>query len=87
MCALYFLWMVWQAITPISMHRAPATPPGESHEKCVVVEGVGDAVFVQVVSQVVVEAGGDIPVHGLQLDEHQRQAVDEADQVVTVLYA
>ena len=31
--------------------------------------------------QVVVEAGADVPVDRLQLDEDQRQAVDEADQI------
>ena len=45
------------------------------------VEGVGDAVLGQVVGQVVVEAGADVPVDRLQLDEDQRQAVDEAHQI------
>ena len=47
----------------------------------VVMEGVGDDVLVQVVAQVAVEAGADVLVDRLQLDEHQRQAVDEADEV------
>ena len=50
-------------------------------EEGVVVEGVGDDVLVQVVAQVAVEAGADVLVDRLQLDEDQRQAVDEADQV------
>ena len=45
------------------------------------VEGVGDDVLVQVVAQVVVEAGADVLVDRLQLDEDQRQAVDEADEI------
>ena len=44
-------------------------------------EGVGDDVFVHVVGQVVIEALADVPVDRLQLDEDQRQAVDEADQI------
>ena len=36
---------------------------------------------VQVIGQVVVEAGADVPIDRLQLDEDQRQAVDEADEV------
>ncbi len=51
------------------------------HEQGVVVEGVGDAVLVQIVGKVVVESGADVPIDGLELDEDQRQAVDEADQV------
>ena len=45
------------------------------------VEGVGDDVLVHVVAQVVVEAGADVLVDRLQLDEDQRQAVDEADEI------
>ena len=44
-------------------------------------EGVGDDVLVQVVAQVAVEAGADVLVDRLQLDEDQRQAVDEADEI------
>ena len=51
------------------------------HEEGVVVEGMGDHVLVQVVAQVVVEAGADVLVHRLELDEYQRQPVDEADEV------
>src|SRR5437867_13020789 len=35
------------------------------HQKGVVVKGVGNAVLVQIVSQVVVKAGADVPVDGL----------------------
>ena len=41
------------------------------HQEGVVVEGVGNAVLVQIVGQVVVEAGADVPVDGLQLDKDQ----------------
>jgi hypothetical protein len=51
------------------------------HQESVVMECVGDAVLMQVVAQVIVEAGADVAVNGLQLDEDDRQAVDEADQV------
>ena len=44
-------------------------------------EGMGDDVLVQVVAQVAVEAGADVLVDRLQLDEDQRQAVDEADEI------
>ena len=36
---------------------------------------------VQVVREVVVEAGPDVPVDRLEFDEHQRQPVDEAHEV------
>jgi hypothetical protein len=51
------------------------------HQEGVVVKSVGDAVFGQVIGEVVVETGAYIPVDGLQLDEHQRQPIHEADQV------
>jgi hypothetical protein len=38
-------------------------------------------VLVQVVGEVLVEAGADVAVDGLQLDEDERQAVDEAHEV------
>ena len=44
-------------------------------------EGVGDDVLVHVVGEVVVEALADVLVDRLQLDEDQRQAVDETDQI------
>ena len=48
-------------------------------QKGVVVEGMGDDVFVHVVGEVVVESLANVPVDCLQLDEDQRQAVDKAD--------
>ena len=45
------------------------------------VEGVRDDVLVHVVAQVAVEAGADVLVDGLQLDEDERQAVDETDEI------
>ena len=50
-------------------------------EKGVVVERVIDAGFAEVVGQVVVETGPHVQIDGFELDEHQRQAVDEADQI------
>ena len=47
----------------------------------VVVEGVRDDVFVHVVAQVAVKAGANVLVDGLEFDEDQRQAVDEADEI------
>ena len=44
-------------------------------------EGMGDDVLVHVVGEVVVEPLSDVPVDRLQLDEDQRQPVDETDQV------
>ena len=44
-------------------------------------EGVGDDVLVHVVGKVVVESLADVLVDRLQLDEDQRKAVDEADQI------
>ena len=51
------------------------------HQKGVVMKGVGDAVLGQVVGKVVVEAGADVAIHRLQLDEDQRQAIHETHQV------
>src|SRR5262245_56096575 len=51
------------------------------HQEGAVVKGMGNAVLVQIVGQVVVEAGADVPVDGLQLDKDQRQAVDKAHEV------
>src|SRR5262249_15828981 len=51
------------------------------HQKGVVVKGVGNAALVQIVGQVVVEAGADVPIDGLQLDKDQRQAIDKAHEV------
>lgn len=44
-------------------------------------EGMSDAVLVQVIGEVVVEAGADVFVYRLQLDKHEWQAIDEADEV------
>ena len=44
-------------------------------------EGVRDDALVHVVGEVVVEALADVLVNGLQLDEDQREAVDETDQI------
>ena len=69
-------------VLPLARDRAVAgLVPIAHHEQGVVVEGVGDAVLAQVVGEVVVEAGADVPIDGLELDEDQRQTVDEADQV------
>ena len=54
-------------------------------EKRVVMEGVRDTVFVQIVGQVFVETAADILVYCLQFDEHQRQPIDETDQVCTAI--
>ena len=51
------------------------------HEKGVVMEGVGDAVLGEIVGQVFVESGADVPVHRFQLDEDQRQTIHKADQI------
>ena len=50
-------------------------------QESVVMEGMGDDVLVHVVGEVVFEAFADISVDRLQLDEGQRQAVYETDQV------
>ena len=51
------------------------------HEESVVMEGVVDAGLAEVVGQVVVETGPHVQIDGFEFDEHQRQAVDEADQI------
>ena len=45
------------------------------------VEGLSNYVLVHVVAQVAVEPCTDVLVDGLQLDEDQREAVDEADEI------
>ncbi len=50
-------------------------------QKGVVVEGMGDDVLVHIVAQIAVETGADVLVDRLQLDEDQRQSVDEADEI------
>ena len=69
-------------MVPLARDRAVASLVAIAHYKeGVVVEGVGDAVLIQVVGEVVVEAGADVPIDSLELDEDQWQTVDEADQV------
>ena len=55
--------------------------PVRNDQEGVVMEGMGDDVLVQVVGEVVVEALADVPIDRLQLDEDQRQPVDETDQI------
>ena len=45
------------------------------------VKGVRHHVLVHVIAQIAVKPGADVFVNRLQLDEHQRQAVDETHQV------
>src|SRR5437016_328728 len=40
-----------------------------------------NAVVAQVIREIVVEAGANVSVHRLQLDEDQREAVDEAHKI------
>ncbi len=44
-------------------------------------ECMGDDVLVHVVAQVAIETRTDVLIDRLQLDEDERQAIDEADQV------
>ena len=67
---------------PLAGDRAVAGAVAVRHDQeGVVMEGVGDDGLVHVVGEVVVEALADVPVDRLQLDEDQRQAVDETDQI------
>ncbi len=69
-------------VLPLAGDRAVAGMVAVAHnQEGVVIKGVGDAVLGEVVGQVVVEARADVPIHGLQLDEDQRQAVYEAHQI------
>jgi hypothetical protein len=69
-------------VLPLAGDRAVASLVAVAHhQEGVVVEGLGDAVFGEVVGQVVVEAGADVPVDSLQLDEDQRQAAHEAHEI------
>ena len=69
-------------VLPLAGDRAVAGAVAVRHDQeGVVMEGMGDDVLVHVVGEVAVEALADVPVDRLQLDDHQRQAVDEADQV------
>jgi hypothetical protein len=51
------------------------------NEKRVVVERMRDDVLIHVITQIAVESGADILVDGLEFDEDQRQAVNEADAI------
>ena len=69
-------------VFPVARDRAVAGCIAVAHhQEGVVVEGVSDAVLGEVVGKVVVEPGADVPIDRLQLDEDQRQAVDETHQV------
>ena len=69
-------------VLPIAGDRAVAGAVAVRHDqKGVVMEGMGDDVFVHVVGEVGVEPLADVPVDRLQLDEDQRQAVDEANEI------
>ncbi len=69
-------------VLPLAGDRAIARAVAVADDQeGVVVEGMGDDVLVHVVAQVAVEAGADVLVDRLQLDEDQRQAVDEAHQI------
>ena len=69
-------------VLPLAGDRAVASAVAVAHhQERIVVEGMRDAVLVQVIGEVIVEAGADVAVHGLQFDKHQRQAIDEADEV------
>ena len=57
------------------------------NEERVVMKGVGDDILIQVIAQVAIESGADVFIDRLQLDEHQRQAVDEADQIRAAVVA
>ena len=73
-------------VVPAARDRAvTCLVPIRDHQERVVMEGMGDDVLVHVVRQVVVEALADVPVDGLQFDEHQRKPVDEADEVAAAV--
>ena len=73
-------------VLPLAGDRTVAGAVAVRHDQeGVMMEGVGDDVLVHVVGQVVVEALADVLVDCLQLDEDQRQAVDEADEVGTAV--
>ena len=58
-------------VLPLAGDRAVAGLVAVAHhQKGVVVEGVGDAVLGEIVGQVVVEAGADVPVDRFQLNEN-----------------
>ena len=51
------------------------------------VKGMGDDLFVQVIPQVTIEARANVFVHRFQFNEHQRQTVDETNQVRATVVA
>jgi len=77
-------------VLPRAREGAVAGPvPVAHHQERVVVKRVGDHLLVHVVPEVAAEARGRAPVearaevlvHGLELDEHEREPVDEAQQI------
>src|SRR6516165_118799 len=69
-------------VLPLAGDRTVAcTMTVSDDEEGVVVKGVGDDVFIEVIAQVAVEPGADVLVNRLQFDEDKRQSVDEADQI------
>ena len=50
-------------------------------QKSVVMKRMGHDVFIKVITQIAIEPGTNVLVDRLELDEHQRQAVDEAHQI------
>ena len=73
---------------PSAGDRAVASAmPVADDEKGVVMKSMGDEVLVHVIPQVAVEASANVFVNRLQLDEHQRQPIDETDEVRTPVVA
>ena len=73
-------------VLPLAGDGAVAGAVAVRHDQeGVVMEGMGDDVLVRVVGEVVVKPLADVLVDRLQLDEDQRQAVDETDQVGTAV--
>ena len=70
-----------EVLPPAGDRSVTGAVPVRHDQEGVVMEGMGDDVLVNVVGEIVVEALADVPVDRLQLDEGERQAVDEADQV------
>lgn len=54
-------------------------------QKGVVMKRLDDHVFVEVVPRVAVEGGPNVLVNRFEFNEHQRQAVDEADQLCAAI--
>src|SRR6266536_2931656 len=69
-------------VLPLARNRAvPRAVAVAYYQKRIVMEGLCDAVFMQVISQIVVEASADVQINGFELDENQRQTVNEADKI------